>query len=531
MRRIFIMGGIGLALGVFANPSLGQEGNFTHPSRVAKLGVPVAIPDDSSDPGITPAGLLTRWQGAPPGGMVHTQGLPLPGRQHTQVVAPIPSMGASSPIISAQPVTGSAPSVTEIRYPNGVPANPLGTIAAPSLVPSVAPGGIIVPQPGLENPLCADCIPGAYAMDRLAAPSKWWASAEYMMWWTKSASLPTLLTTSSPEFNGIPGIGNTSTVLGGTFGNNLHSGGRFAVGRWFGNDQIRGVEGRLFFLGRTDSTFAATSAEYPLLARPFINVNTPVGPFSEVISDPARGLGAAVVDLQTSVWGAEANYRRFLWGTPCARLDAIVGYRYFGMKDRLSISESFTSMGNGATTVGGIPVISGTVSDVFRSENHFHGGQIGLAWELRRGRWTFDGRTTVAFGNLTQIAEIDGGQSLTLANGTVANFAGGLLALQGANIGRYTNNQFAVIPEVGVNVGYQVTSNMRLFVGYNFMYLGNALRAEGLINPNVDIARIPNFPVPGGGTIPVPGMPQPAPLFRTSDFFVQGISFGLEYRW
>ena len=40
---------------------------------------------------------------------------------------------------------------------------------------------------------------------------------------------------------------------------------------------------------------------------------------------------------------------------------------------------------------------------------------------------------------------------------------------------------------------------MRFFVGYNLLYIGNALRPEGLIDPGIDVARIPNFPA-GGAT-------------------------------
>lgn len=443
---------------------------------------------------------------------------------------PMPTpMGTASAIPQASP---SGPNVTEIRQPVG--SSPSGPNLSPSTppaatyVPALPPsGGLFVSGP--EAPLYAP--PGLEAVQRLTAPSKYYASAEFLLWWTKSAHLPPLLTTSSPQFQGIPGLGDTRVLFGGNFGNTLHAGGRFTIGRWFGDDQIRGVEGRLFFLGRTDSTFAVTSSDYPVLARPFFNVNLPVGPLSEVIAAPGRGLGAAVIDMQNDVWGAEANYRRLLWRSCCARLDALVGYRYFGMKERLGITESFISTGGNPILVNGIPVVSGTISDVFRAENHFHGGQIGLAWENRWGRWTFDARATIAFGNVTQQGEIDGGQALLLANGQTVRYAGGLLALPNANIGRYTHNQFAVLPEVGVNLGYQLTPHMRLFVGYNFLYLGNALRPERMIDTNIDIARIPNFVLPGGGTTPVPGLPRPAPLFRTNDFFVQGINFGLEFRW
>ena len=100
---------------------------------------------------------------------------------------------------------------------------------------------------------------------------------------------------------------------------------------------------------------------------------------------------------------------------------------------------------------------------------------------------------------------------------------------QGANIGRYTQNQFSVVPEVGVNIGYQVTSRLRLFVGYNFLYLGNALRPGAMIDTNIDAARIPNFPA--GGAASRSGFAQPTPQFHLSDYFVQGISFGVQFRW
>jgi hypothetical protein len=247
-----------------------------------------------------------------------------------------------------------------------------------------------------------------------------------------------------------------------------------------------------------------------------------------VVADPARGVGGVAVSQEHSLWGAEVNYRRFLCGNGCRRVDALVGYRYLGMKDQLSITENFVSNGSNPTLVGGVPVATGVVNDTFRTENHFHGGQIGLMGTVTRGRWTIDARATVAFGNLTQKAEISGGQTLGLANGTVATFPGGLLALPGANIGSYTQNQFSVVPEVGFNVGYQLTSRMRVFVGYNFLYIGNALRPEGLIDQGVDAARIPNFPA--GAATPLP-FPRPAPQFNLSDYFVQGISFGLSWRW
>ena len=76
-------------------------------------------------------------------------------------------------------------------------------------------------------------------------------------------------------------------------------------------------------------------------------------------------------------------------------------------------------------------------------------------------------------------------------------FAGGLLALPGANIGRYTQSKFAVVPEAGVKIGYHLTPNLRLAVGYNFLYLSSVLRPGDQIDTGLDVTRIPNFPLPG----------------------------------
>jgi hypothetical protein len=573
MRRVHF-GGIALALGVLVTPAAAQN---APPSRGATIGRPVAIPDTASpESTVTPAGLLDRRQygipvpvstptpgfsapapgiptyvpgttqmGMQPMGMGQPMGTPM-GTPMTGTPMGTPSIvvpPGGMPIPTPPPGYTASPSVTEVRTPDGT-APMQGypyTLPGGTFVPPVGPDGMVVMPPGMGMGMdggypgdcpggCpTDCGQGCPALERVqgCCTQRWWASAEYLAWWTRKDTVPVLLTTSSPQFFGIPGRGDTTTVLAGDFGNTFHSGGRFAVGRWFGDEQIRGVEGRLFFLGRSDATYSTTSAEFPVLARPFVNVNTPAGMFSQVISLPGLAVGGASVNSQSSLWGAEANYRRFLFGGPCARVDAIVGYRYLDLKEQLSINESFVRTGSPGI---GAPAAGGLVTDVFRTENVFNGGQIGLAGEIHRGRWSLDGRATVAFGNLYQTADINGGQTIILPNGTVTRYAGGLLALQGANIGSYNQSKFSVMPEVGVNVGYQLTSHLRLFVGYNFLYIGNALRPGGTIDTNIDAARIPNFPLPGNPA-PLAGLPRPAPQFHLSDYYAQGISFGIQFNW
>ncbi|MBA4186923.1 MAG: hypothetical protein C0467_02790 [Planctomycetaceae bacterium] len=541
MRRI-LLGGLALGLGMFASPAVGQDSRTSpQPQRSAKLGRPMAIPESPpTDPGITPAGLIRRAGEVPvPAPMPPSGGIPIGGQPLMNGVpmgtpmlsypTPTPRIASGPTIVEDRGVVAGNPGA--IGYPTGLPST--GTV-----VPSVIPGDFGSPLPGMEAPLYGDCPPGLTGdpmmtggpAGRVAGMGKWWVSGEYLMWWTQSASVPSLVTTSSPAFSGRPGVGDTRTLIGGQLGQTFHSGARFTLGRWFGADQIWGLEARGFFLGQAASTATLSTSMVPFLARPFFNVN-PNTPFfgsdSEVIADSIRATGGAQVHLENQVWGGEINFRRKLYGDPCTRcgLDGIIGYRYLDMSEQLSITENFTTI-PGAV---GVPFVTGTVVDSFRTTNQFHGGQIGLAGTYQRGRWSLDGRATVAFGTTNRTVDITGYQNLVAPGGIPVNAAGGLLALPGANIGRYSDSVFSVVPEAGLNLGYQLTSRMKLFVGYNFLYMGNVLRPGEAIDPYVDAARIPNFLPPGSA--PIAGLPRPAPQFKSSGFFVQGISFGMQFNW
>lgn len=577
MRRV-LLGGLGIALGVLGRPALAQDWPprpatpaKQSADRGARLGRPVAVPDTApaADSGVTPAGLLSRGQapqpifnrnspvypsypaGAPYGGppvyvSQNPPGTPMPGTPMPGGMPPMPGgmppmTGGMPPMTGGMPPMGgdaapqprplgSSPSITEQRDATGRPI-PGATVGGPAvvypggtLVPSVVPGAPC-PQPDMDNPLCGPgCDDPFGRLHNLGCGDRAWVSAEYLLWWTRSAQLPTLVTTGpTAETAVIP-------VVGGSFGQTLHGGARFGGGWWFSDSQCRGVDARFFFLGTNGTTFATNTGQFPVLVRPFVNVNPAVGaPLPvDLISAPGLASGGVAVNLQNSLWGAEVNYRRNLLGCDCSRLDAIVGYRYLNFKESLTITE----VGLLTNPTPPAPLLTGTAAaafDEFRAENNFHGGQIGLAGEIRRGRWSIDGRASVAFGTVFQSADITGGQ-LQLLPGAAAPtaFSGGLLALPGANIGNHSQAKFAVLPEAGVNFGYHITPNWRVFVGYNFLYVSNVLRPAGMINPNVDAARIPNF---APGVAPLPGPGQPVPVFRTTDFFAQGISFGMQFRW
>ncbi|HEY1859848.1 MAG TPA: BBP7 family outer membrane beta-barrel protein, partial [Gemmataceae bacterium] len=210
----------------------------------------------------------------------------------------------------------------------------------------------------------------------------------------------------------------------------------------------------------------------------------------------------------------------------CSRTDLLFGFRYVGLADNLQIGEALTVLpaATGVTQV--VPV--GTtfqVSDRFHTSNRFYGGHVGLDTEYRRGRWFLDLKGKVALGSNHEVVNIGGNTIVTAPGAAPVNLTGGLLALS-SNIGRFSRDMFVVAPEATINLGYQVTPAMRVFVGYNFLYLSNVVRAGNQIDPIVNPNLIPST------TGTTPSLPvRPAFAFKGTDFWAQGVNFGLEFRY
>ena len=104
-------------------------------------------------------------------------------------------------------------------------------------------------------------------------------------------------------------------------------------------------------------------------------------------------------------------------------------------------------------------------------------------------------------------------------------FPGGLFA-QSSNIGRYTGNQFTVLPAVELKLAYQITERLRAFVGYDFMYWSQVVRPGNQIDRNINLSDSTVF-----GTGALLGPAYPMPLFNRGDFWAQGLNVGLEFRF
>jgi hypothetical protein len=427
-------------------------------------------------------------------------------------------------------------------FPNGVHQTRADGTPPPAPVPGM-PAQQFMPQPVAGQP-CPD--PDAPYMRDVAEacndgctstlcgpPGRVWFGAEYLRWTTQENALPPLLTTApagTPRaVAGTLGDPRTTVLLGGNNANNdWRNGLRIYGGLWLNEARTCGFEMGWFFLANSNSSATLGSNGSQILTRPFTNNvqadaignfnAVPPFPDTQLVSFPGVLAGSTTVDSSSSFWGLDPNFIKNLICTPCARLDAVLGYRLLVLEDSLNITENLTGLAG-----SDFPGARFTVNDSFRTANYFNGVNGGFNYERRFNRFFVGARATVALGVTTTTTTINGSTVVRDVDGTTTTFQGGLLALP-SNIGTYTNNAFSVVPDVGLRAGVQVTDHLRIFAGYNYLYWSNVLRTGGVIDTRVNASQIP----PSDGVV---GDVYPRYEPSRTGFYAHGVSFGLELRY
>src|SRR5262249_16948857 len=128
------------------------------------------------------------------------------------------------------------------------------------------------------------------------------------------------------------------------------------------------------------------------------------------------------------------------------------------------------------------------VEDSFVTHNEFHGGELGAEAKFSGGPFTLGLLAKCALGNNHRETKIDGSTSVTLPGQGTSTLPGGLLAQPG-NMGTQSSNEFSVIPELGVRVGWCVTPHLELSVGYTVMWWTDVVRPGDQVDLNVNTSR------------------------------------------
>jgi hypothetical protein len=137
-----------------------------------------------------------------------------------------------------------------------------------------------------------------------------------------------------------------------------------------------------------------------------------------------------------------------------------------------------------------------------------------------RGRFSAGLLGLVALGSTHQVVDINGSSTLAGTGAIAGTNPGGILT-QPSNIGRHTQDEFAVVPQVQLKLGCDLTRWLRATVGYDFLYWNQVVRPGDQIDRSIDVSQA------DGG----PAASRPAALFNRTDFIAHGVSFGLEARY
>jgi hypothetical protein len=265
-----------------------------------------------------------------------------------------------------------------------------------------------------------------------------------------------------------------------------------------------------------------------IIGRPFIDASNNNVEATYLVSFPGAFAGGITVANSSELYGMEI----LIMGNVCCSdwfsIDWIGGFRYLSLEEDLRINADSTVLEGGVGFFQGEALDAGavlTTRDSFDTKNRFYGGEIGIRAEIRPGKRCFAYvNAKVALGGTSRELSIDGSSNVvsSTVNGTAP---GGLLALP-SNIGTHSDTGFSAVPEIGVNVGYDLSSHCRVFAGYSFLFWQDVARAGQQTNRTVSLNQVPTSPSFGLGTTT-----QPQADLTSSDFWAHGFNVGLGVRF
>jgi hypothetical protein len=411
---------------------------------------------------------------------------------------------------------------------------------------------------------------GLLSMEGVRPQSRFYVDADYLHWWVKHGPSPVLLT-SAPDngrnVNGLtggilgqPGTFNVFTARDLEFG--AFSGLRAKAGFNFGDAGFWSLELGGFVLPQRaiDYLNVGGANGAPLLSIPFLDAATGQPSALDVNAQDGAGkpylAGSVAIHSDLQMWGYEFNMIAHSIRTAERSVDVMFGFRSLGMDENLSIAQTITPATTGNISLqfptagqgAGFyqDVVANTsvkIVDRFGARNRFYGPQVGGRFSWMYRNFTLDLAAKVAVGVTLQEVNIDGATTAAMVinpntQAVIANAttAGGVFALP-SNIGGYRQNPFTVVPEVGLNLRYAVTSWLSLQAGYSALYWSNVARPGAQMDSTLNSklvptgALLPTRPPPVGAFLPGQEQGRPYFVFQDTAFWAHGINFGMELRY
>jgi hypothetical protein len=341
-------------------------------------------------------------------------------------------------------------------------------------------------------------------------------SAEALLWWGKGTGLPPLVTTALPGTlvtdAGVLGFNSTSILFGDELGGGkMQAGARVTLGYWLDDAHDVALAGRVFGLGGDTTRFSQGSTGDPILAVPFFDALVQQAS-SQIIAYPGLATGSVQANLTTNnIIGVEAFTEYMLLRDTCRRIDLVAGYQFLRLDDELQLQTAST------LTSGLLTGLLVETNDIFRAQNQFHGGVVGLKGRMARGVWSFEAQGKVGLGNMNQQVTISGEGAVTPPGGGPPLISNRGIFAQPSNSGTFERNKFCYIPELTLNLKYHLSPCVNVHIGYNILWISEVALSADHLDTSV------NFAQPIG-----PARPQ-FPGFRDQDYWLQGINLGFNW--
>jgi hypothetical protein len=278
------------------------------------------------------------------------------------------------------------------------------------------------------------------------------------------------------------------------------------------------LEGGVMIWASQASLFSASSDGSTILARPYTQQGGV--PQSILVAFPGVSSGNITGKITSgNLYEANLGVSQVWCDWGCFCFGTLIGYRFYNYNEGLAITQNVSPLS--AAFVPGTQITS---ADSFTTTNQFHGCNIGARGQFMLDRFTVGLLASVAAGNLHREVNIRGVQTVSVPGaGTVVN-QGGVYAL-GSNIGRYSTNDPAAMSEVGVNLAWQATPNLRLQAGYTLLVLGQVATVgtavDHIINTNL---------LPPATQAPMAG-DHPSFALDKRDVWAHALSLGAEFVW
>lgn len=401
--------------------------------------------------------------------------------------------------------------------------------APPEMLPS--PGDVADPPVPPAPPMPETATVGPVDLTREQTPAVaaggWmpWAEVEFLRWAYRGSVLPPLVTVGMPT-DLIPGaVGQPTTRVlfgGGSTGTEWAGGLRVRLGGPLGPASPFGWQVGWFCTQPQVTQAAFVSGGPVVLARPFHDTLA-ARPGSFVFGVPGLVDGNVSARTRTTLWGFEAHATANLAGP----VTGFAGFRYLEMTDEVSVL-SQDRVGAIGSFINGTPLPAGSFEaqgDRFTVRNRFDGAQVGVRYGHGFGPVGFDLRAAVALGVTRQELTVQGGTQTVDPLGVARSAPAGFLALA-SNSGQFDRDRCTLIPELGARLTYRAAPGVQVFAGYDVLYWANVARAGDQIDPAQDPRQNPSsFNFTGARAA------RPAVWLRDTDFWAQGLSFGVRVEY